>query len=131
MVGLVRGSMSKVITSYPSSRSRLATDPVPENKSKALPFLETLRLAVCPTGLSAIFKELTKSGEVTGLKVTGGEKEKDEVDEVRGIAVVYGADVGGAEGMVAGGLRQEGRAQGPVGACFAPLPRVLPLPPCV
>ena len=100
-------------------------------KYKALPLLGTLRLAVCPTGLSAISNGWSMTGGVTGLKVTGGEKEKDEVDEVRGIAVVYGADVGGAEGLVAGGLRQEGKAQGPVGACFAPLPRVLPLPPCV
>ena len=91
MVGFVRGSISRVTTSYPSSRSRLATDPVPENKSKALPFLRNLIFSVCPTGLSAIFKERTKSGGVTGLKVTGGEKGGNEVDELKGFAVVLGS----------------------------------------
>jgi hypothetical protein len=42
MHGLNRGLISRVRTSYPRSLSLFATDPVPENKSKALP-LFTLR----------------------------------------------------------------------------------------
>ena len=45
------------------------------------------------------------------------------MDELKGFAVVYRADVDGAEGVVAGGLKQEGEAQGPLGACFVPLTR--------
>ena len=97
MVGLVRGSISKVITSYPSSRSRLATDPVPENKSKALPLLWTLRLAVCPTGLSAFTGKRSKTGGVTGSDIPGKTGQKREDEDV-------GVGVGNAEGGVAVGL---------------------------
>ena len=101
MVGLVLGSISKVTTSYPSSRSRLETDPVPENKSKALSFLRTLFLAVCPTGLSAILGEFAELGGVTGEEFWT-EKEKGKRDdevEVDAVACRGGVDDGVAEGV--------------------------------
>ena len=101
MVGLVRGSISRDVTSYPRSLSLVPTDPVPENKSRALP-LETLREPES-RGLEEEFGK--EELELGWLETdTGTLKSEVIVDDDVGVdhAAVDGLDDGGWLGLFSG-----------------------------